>query len=338
MNEPFVVVNGLKKNYKIRLGMFGGTANLQAVDDLSFEIEEGKTFGLVGESGSGKTTTARLILGAEPATEGTVRIGGQPLNNAKGRVDISLRRIVQPVFQDPYTSLSPRMRIGRIIDEPIRIHGLLHGEKELSHRVSELLEMVGLPQETAKRFPNELSGGQRQRVAIARALAPNPRFIVLDEPVSALDVSIQAQILNLLKDLQEQFKLTYLLISHDLSVVSFMSDRIGVLYLGRFMELGPKSQVLGECTHPYTLILRSAAAPDESTMMAVSGEIPSPLSPPSGCPFNTRCPLADERCRTERPRFKEVGSNHWSACHKTDAVRDMLQSDSEANSYSLNNN
>ena len=211
--------------------------------------------------------------------------------------------------------------MGHIIDEPLRTQKLLSGERALAQRVSELLDMVGLPQDAARRYPNELSGGQRQRVAIARAIAPKPRFLVLDEPVSALDVSIQAQILNLLKDLQSEFKLTYLLISHDLSVVSFMSDAIGVMYLGRFKEIGPKDEVLRRSSHPYTMILKSAASTDEGAALPISGEIPSPLSPPSGCPFHTRCPFSQQICATTQPELEAGPAGQFSACHFAKDIR-----------------
>ena len=321
MTHAFVSVRELTKEYPVVTGFLGKKATLTAVSDISFDIGEGKTFGLVGESGSGKTTTARMILGAEPATSGSVKIDGKPLMNDKGRVDPVLRRMMQPVLQDPYTSLSPRMCVGHIIDEPLRTQKLLSGERALAQRVSELLDMVGLPQDAARRYPNELSGGQRQRVAIARAIAPKPRFLVLDEPVSALDVSIQAQVLNLLKDLQSEFKLTYLLISHDLSVVSFMSDAIGVMYLGRFMEIGPKDEVLRRSSHPYTMILKSAASTDEGAALPISGEIPSPLSPPSGCPFHTRCPFSQQICATTQPELEAGPAGQFSACHFAKDIR-----------------
>jgi peptide/nickel transport system ATP-binding protein/oligopeptide transport system ATP-binding protein len=324
MSEPFISVRALRKTYGVRRGLVGASVPLHAVAGLSFEVSEGTTFGLVGESGSGKTTTAKMVMGAEEPTSGTIRVGGLALVGRTSEAENTLRRMLQPVLQDPYSSLSPRMRLGRIIDEPLRIHRVLRSRRELDRRVGELLELVGLSPAMARRYPHELSGGQRQRVAIARALSLQPRCIVLDEPVSALDVSIQAQILNLLKDLQTELKLTYLLISHDLAVVGYMSATIGVLYLGQMVEYGPRDAILRDARHPYTLALISTASPTASNLTTVQGEIPSPLSPPSGCPFHTRCPIARDRCRVEKPELASIGPNHRAACHFIDTSRAEL--------------
>ncbi|MBA4790741.1 MAG: ATP-binding cassette domain-containing protein, partial [Rhizobiales bacterium] len=283
MNAPFIAVSDLAKTYGVRRGLFGAKRDLKAVAGISFDIEEGGTFGLVGESGSGKTTTAKMIMGAEPPSSGSIRIAARDITANSAAETFALRRTLQPVLQDPYSSLSPRMRAGRIIDEPLRIHGI-GNEASRAEKVRELLDLVGLPADAAHRYPSEMSGGQRQRIAIARALSLEPRCIVLDEPVSALDVSIQAQILNLLKDLQRRLKLTYLLISHDLAVVSYMSSRIGVMYLGRLVEVGARDAVLNDTRHPYTLALVAGATPGRSAAVALHGEIPPPLNPPSGCP------------------------------------------------------
>jgi oligopeptide/dipeptide ABC transporter ATP-binding protein len=323
MSEAFISVRDLRKTYAVRRGMLGASVPLHAVAGLSFDIEEGTTFGLVGESGSGKTTAAKMVMGAEAPTSGTIRIAGRDIVGRSAVVETELRRMLQPVLQDPYSSLSPRMRIGRIIDEPLRIHRIYRTRQELDRRVSELLELVGLSETMARRYPHELSGGQRQRVAIARALSLKPKCIVLDEPVSALDVSIQAQILNLLRDLQSELKLTYLLISHDLAVVAYMSATIGVLYLGQMLEFGPRDAILKNARHPYTLALIGAASPTAATA-AVHGEIPSPLSPPSGCPFHTRCPLVTDRCKSEKPALRSFGPDHRVACHFAETSRTDL--------------
>lgn len=327
MTRPaFVSVRGLHKTYTVRRGILGAKRPLHAVAGLSFDIPEGETFGLVGESGSGKTTTAKMVMGAEAPSSGTIQVAGSDVVNRTATDEARLRRLLQPVLQDPYSSLSPRMRIGRIIDEPLRIHKVYRNRRLRERRVADLLELVGLPVSAAQRYPHELSGGQRQRVAIARALSLEPKCIVLDEPVSALDVSIQAQILNLLKDLQSEFKLTFLLISHDLAVVSYMSTAIGVLYLGQMLEIGPKGAILREARHPYTLALIAAASSTAFDMPTVNvqGEIPSPLAPPTGCAFHTRCPMADERCRSEKPALRAFGSEHMVACHFSEISRANL--------------
>jgi peptide/nickel transport system ATP-binding protein/oligopeptide transport system ATP-binding protein len=319
---PFVQVTDLRKTYQIRRGLFGRAQALDAVAGVSFEVEQGSTFGLVGESGSGKSTIAKLLMMAESPSAGTVIINGRNLASMNEREKFDFRKQVQPVLQDPYSALNPRMRIGRIIDEPLRIHKALPDEAALNLRVSELLDLVGLPRNFGSRFPHELSGGQRQRVSIARTLGVNPSFMILDEPVSALDVSIQAQILNLLKDLQDKLKLTYLLISHDLAVVAYMSQRVGVLYLGQFMEIADTEDIVSNARHPYTQALLASvnARSGIEGAIEVSGEIPSPMNPPSGCPFHPRCPMARERCASEKPLLRELKSLHWIACHFAEEI------------------
>ena len=323
--EAYLKVRDLRKVYQIRRGLFGRPRPLQAVAGVSFDVPSGSTFGLVGESGSGKTTIAKMLMLAEPATSGSIEVGGQSLQALSKAEREHFHLALQPVLQDPYSSLNPRMRIGRIIDEPLRIHRALGG-KALDARVRELLELVGLPGDAGKRFPHELSGGQRQRVSIARALGLNPRCMILDEPVSALDVSIQAQILNLLKDLQQRLDLTYLLISHDLAVVAYMSQRIGVLYLGQFMEIADTADIVGDPRHPYTRALIAsvdARSGQRDGEAAVSGEIPSPMNPPSGCPYHTRCPHATARCRDEKPELRPLGPGRWVACHYAETLVPM---------------
>ena len=295
-------------------------ADVRAVDGVSFTIQEGETLGLVGESGSGKTTIGRLLLRLLPVTKGEIDFEERNILTMK-RGDIRrLRRSVQIIFQDPFASLNPRMSIGEIIAEPIRIHGLASG-KDVDDRVRELLGLVGLQPYHANRYPHEFSGGQRQRVGIARALAVQPRFIVCDEPVSALDVSIQAQVINLLEDLQEKFKLTYLFIAHDLSVVRHISTRVAVMYVGKIVELAYRDDLYENPLHPYTQALLSAIPiPDpvvekRRKRIVLTGDIPSPVNPPSGCRFHTRCPLAFDRCKTEVPPLREYAPGHFAACH-----------------------
>jgi oligopeptide/dipeptide ABC transporter ATP-binding protein len=310
----FISAVGLHKTYRVRKGLFGKGKTLHAVAGLDFDVASGSTFGLVGESGSGKSTLARLLLAAEPATSGELRVQGRPVVSGSASGRKAFYKLVQPVLQDPYASLNPMMRIGDIVAEPMRVHGLLKGAP-LHERVAALLQSVGLLPEIAQRHPNELSGGQRQRVAIARALGLQPRALVLDEPVSALDVSIQAQILNLLKDIQARQGLTYVLISHDLAVVAYMSNRIGVLYLGEFMELGNRDDIIRNPRHPYTrALLASSENRVEKGASAVS-EIPSPIALPSGCRYQSRCPHATARCLHERPVLRAVGGTHGVACH-----------------------
>jgi oligopeptide transport system ATP-binding protein len=293
---------------------------VRAVDGLSFSIRKGETMGLVGESGCGKSTTGRAILQLHRPTSGTVQFEGVELTRLKGEPLRKMRRQMQMIFQDPYASLNPRMTVGSIIGEPLEIHNLARG-KEKQQRVEELLRVVGLNPYFANRYPHEFSGGQRQRIGIARALAVNPSFIVCDEPISALDVSIQAQIINLLEELQDEFGLTYLFIAHDLSVVRHISDRIAVMYLGKIVELADRLELYENPLHPYTKALLSAVPiPDPAIerkreRIILTGDVPSPVAPPPGCRFHTRCPLADTICREQEPEFREVTPGHWAACH-----------------------
>jgi oligopeptide transport system ATP-binding protein len=320
-NAALVEAKDLYKYFPIYAGLTSRhVADVRAVDGVSFTIQEGETLGLVGESGSGKTTIGRLLLRLLPVTKGEIDFEERNILTMK-RGDIRrLRRSVQIIFQDPFASLNPRMSIGEIVGEPIRIHGLAKG-KDVDDRVRELLGLVGLQPYHANRYPHEFSGGQRQRVGIARALAVQPRFIVCDEPVSALDVSIQAQVINLLEDLQEKFKLTYLFIAHDLSVVRHISTRVAVMYVGKIVELAYRDDLYENPLHPYTQALLSAIPiPDPAVekrrkRIVLTGDIPSPVNPPSGCRFHTRCPLAFDRCKTEVPPLREYAPGHFAACH-----------------------
>lgn len=297
---------------------------VQAVDDVSFFINNGETLGLVGESGCGKTTVGRTLLRLYEPTDGKIIYDGETIFDKKEKIAVNMlpyRRKMQMVFQDPYASLDPRMTIGDIVGEPIDIHKLAVSKKERRDRIISLLEKVGLNSEHANRYPHEFSGGQRQRVGIARALAVNPEFIVCDEPVSALDVSIQAQVVNMFEDLQKDLGLTYLFIAHDLSVVKHISNRIGVMYLGKLVEIADSWELISKSVHPYTQSLISAIPEaDPKTARAshripLQGDVPSPLNPPSGCRFRTRCPHATEKCAQECPSLKEVSAGHWAACH-----------------------
>ncbi|MHA7965316.1 ABC transporter ATP-binding protein [Paenibacillus sp. CAU 1782] len=312
-------VDGLKKHYPVRSGLLGrNTGQVRAVDGVSFRLEQGRTLGIIGESGSGKSTMGRLILQLEKPTEGSVTFQGRELTGMTQRQLRPMRTDMQIVFQDPYSSLNPRKRIGDQLGEPIRVHRLLEGA-EVEKRVQELLEIVGLSGQYRNRFPHEFSGGQRQRIGIARALALNPKLIVCDEPVSALDVSIQAQILNLLKDLQGELGLTYLFIAHGLGAVDYISDEIGVMYLGKLVEIGDSAVLFGSPRHPYTAALLASNPPGNPhdrrrEEIVLQGDIPSPLHPPAGCRFHTRCPHAQKRCSTEEPALTG-GGNHMVACH-----------------------
>ncbi|MBP2231874.1 oligopeptide/dipeptide ABC transporter ATP-binding protein [Azospirillum agricola] len=315
--DAFIRISGLTKTYHVRPRFLARPRPLAAVAGVSFAVEEGGTFGLVGESGSGKSTIAKMLIGAETQSAGDIRIADRRFGpRLSAEDDAWRRRTLQPVLQDPTSALNPRLRVASIVAEPMRVQGTQPDNAAYERRVLELLEKVGLTAAHANRRPSELSGGQRQRVAIARALALEPRVLVLDEPVSALDVSIQAQVLNLLKDLQAELKLTYLLISHDLAVVAYMSSRIGVLYLGQFMEIGDKADVIARPAHPYTQTLIAASEPENAASLdLVKGEIPSPLAPPPGCPFHPRCGQAVARCRTDKPLLRPIGPNHHVACH-----------------------
>ena len=324
---PAVEVSGVSRDFDVSrpwlTRVLAGEPRryLRAVEDVTFAIGRAQTFGLVGESGSGKTTIARMVVGLLPPTAGSVRLGGVSLTAPDHAAERQqLRRQIHMVFQDPYASLNPRWRIERIIAEPIRAFGLTHSNDTVAERVDELLALVGLHSGDRFRFPHEFSGGQRQRVAIARALASSAEFIVCDEPTSALDVSVQAQILNLMRDLQERFELTYLLISHDLAVVRYMADRIAVMYLGKVVEIGDGRELFRAPRHPYTQMLLEAV-PDVSTRerpgTEIAGEIPNPIDPPRGCAFHPRCPLAFDRCRREVPPLVD-----GVACH---AIHDHLE-------------
>jgi oligopeptide transport system ATP-binding protein len=294
---------------------------IKAVDGITFDIVRGETLGLVGESGCGKSTTGRAMLQLYRPTAGEVYFEGQSLTEMKGENLRRMRRRMQMIFQDPYASLNPRMTVGDIIGEPMLVHNILKG-KERRERVQELLRVVGLNPYFVNRYPHEFSGGQRQRIGVARALALNPEFIICDEPISALDVSIQAQIINLLEDLQEEFNLTYLFIAHDLSVVRHISDRIAVMYLGKIVELTGRTELYDNPLHPYTQALLSAVPiPDpvveeQRQRVILEGDVPSPANPPVGCNFNTRCPVVMDICKEQDPEFKESESGHWVACHR----------------------
>lgn len=315
-----LTITNLKKHFPIRKGFFGRQVGaVRALDGVNLTIEAGETLGLVGESGCGKSTLGRVVLRLLPATEGQVHFEDTNVLTADNKTLKKLRRDLQIVFQNPYASLDPRMNVFDIVAEPLLVHRKL-SKQDLQARVFELLDLVGLNKDMAYRYPHQFSGGQRQRIGIARALALHPRLIVADEPVSALDVSVQAQILNLLLDLKKEFKLTYLFIAHNLDVIRYISDRIAVMYLGKLVELGKSEEVYKRPLHPYTKALISAAPVpdpnfDRSKRIVLQGDLPSPANPPPGCTFHTRCPMAEERCKVEEPPLREIQPGRFSACH-----------------------
>jgi len=331
-NNALVRVENLVKHFPITQGIVvqRQVGAVKAVDGLSFNIKQGETLGLVGESGCGKSTTGRAILQLHEPTSGHVYYKDEDLTIASASTMRKLRRDIQIIFQDPYASLNPRMTIGDIIGEPLEVHNI-GTPKERRERVQELLHLVGLNPFFIKRYPHEFSGGQRQRIGVARALALNPEFIVCDEPISALDVSVQAQVVNLLEELQEKFNLTYLFIAHDLSMVRHISDRIAVMYLGKLVELADRAELFNNKMHPYTIALLSAVPiPDpikerQRKRIILLGDVPSPANPPSGCRFHTRCPIAEELCKQEDPPFEEKQPGHWAACHFVKKAQEYME-------------
>jgi oligopeptide/dipeptide ABC transporter ATP-binding protein len=319
MSGALLEVRGLVKHFPVRRGVLGGVkGQVRAVDGVSFDVRAGEVLGLVGESGCGKTTTGRCVLRLIEPTAGEIRFEGVDITHLPRRRLRPLRRRMQIIFQDPFSSLNPRLSVGSMLAEPLAIHGIARGAKA-RERVAELLELVGLLPDHARRYPHEFSGGQRQRLGVARALAVEPRLIVADEPVSALDVSIRAQILNLLQDLQRRLGLTYLFVAHDLAVVEHISDRVAVMYLGRIVEVADAASLYRAPRHPYTVALLSAIpVPDPDRprdRVVLGGDVPSPVRPPAGCRFHPRCPMARDRCRHEEPDLLEVAPGHLSACH-----------------------
>lgn len=321
MNQPYLIeVNGLKKYFPLRDGLFGQqTGELRAVDDVSFNIRPGTIFGLVGESGSGKTTVGRTLLGLYEKTAGSIKFRGQELSELSAAAMQALRPKIQLVFQDPYSSLNPRIRVGEAIGEAMLQHKLCT-RAELYEKVIAVMKICGLAPQHYHRFPHEFSGGQRQRIGVARALALDPKLVVCDEPVSALDVSIQAQILNLMRELQRKYQLTYIFISHNLSVVKHICDRIAVMYLGNIVEIAPKKELFDNPLHPYTKALLGAIPipdPDIPAMQdMLEGDVPSPINPPKGCCFHTRCHGCCKECTAQKPKLINVGNDHWVACCK----------------------
>ncbi|WP_339060372.1 dipeptide ABC transporter ATP-binding protein [Tepidibacillus marianensis] len=317
--DHLLEVKNISKYFPVKRGLFGRTQGyVKAVDQVSFYLKEGETVGLVGESGCGKSTTGRTILQLIKATSGQVLYNGKDLTKMSFKELRNVRKEIQMIFQDPYSSLNSRMTIRNILLEPLKIHSL-YTPKEREDKVIQILEEVGLSKNAADRYPHEFSGGQRQRIGIARALILQPKLIIADEPVSALDVSVQAQVLNLMQDLKEKYKLTYLFIAHDLSVVKHFSDRVGVMYLGRLVEFADKKQLYSDPKHPYTKALLSSVPvpnPDhKKERIILQGDVPSPMNPPSGCAFHTRCPHAMDVCKSVRPELKETEKGHFVACH-----------------------
>lgn len=323
MTETLVHVENLTKHFPITKGIIieRVVGAVRAVDGISFDIQKGETLGLVGESGCGKTTAGRTLLGLYPATSGKTIIDTHSVHDAKGSELMHIRRKAQMIFQDPYASLNPRWTVNAIVSEPLRVHKILSSQQERDARVKDLLELVGLNARHINRFPHEFSGGQRQRIGIARALASDPLFIVCDEPISSLDVSIQAQVVNLLEKLQDQLGLTYLFVAHDLSMVRHICDRVAVMYLGVIVEIAEKNELYEKPLHPYTQALLSAVpVPDPRAERVrkrtiLVGDVPSPINPPSGCRFHPRCPVAIEKCKTITPEWREAAPQHWVACH-----------------------
>jgi oligopeptide transport system ATP-binding protein len=320
-NQVLLKVDNLVKHFPIKRGLLQRQVGaVKAVDGITFDIRQGETFGLVGESGCGKSTAGRSILQLYRPTSGHVYFGDTDLVNLKGEDLRRMRRRMQMIFQDPYASLNPRMSVGETVGEPLLVHDLAKPE-EVTEKVKELLDVVKLSPDFINRYPHEFSGGQRQRIGVARALALNPDFIVCDEPISALDVSIQAQVINLLEDLQQTFNLTYLFIAHDLSVVRHISDRLAVMYLGVLVEMADVNELFQHPLHPYTQALLSAVPVPDPVVEAnrkriiLEGDVPSPVNPPSGCRFRTRCPLAVDICAQEQPKWREASAGHWVACH-----------------------
>ena len=320
MAKPLIEVRNLKMYFPVGSSLLAShRKTLKAVDDVSFDLYPGETFGLVGESGCGKTTVGRTLVRLYKPTAGQIIFDGTDIANMDERTVLPYRKKMQMIFQDPYASLNPRMTVSSIIGEPMRLQGVK--QEDISARVSELIEQVGLKKDHLNRYPHEFSGGQRQRIGIARALAMHPEFIVCDEPISALDVSIQAQVINLLEELQEQMGITYLFVSHDLSMVRHISHRVGVMYLGQMVELATVEELYSNMQHPYTQALMSAvplADPDlaaQSRRIVLQGDVPQPIDPPSGCPFRTRCRYAEKRCAETRPQLRDIGNGHLLACH-----------------------
>ena len=323
MSLPLLAVNDLKKHFAVRKSRRGGAAGfVRAVDGVSFEIARGETLSLVGESGCGKSTVGRAVLRLSDITAGEIVLDGQRIDDLSASDFRPLRRRMQVVFQDPFSSLNPRLRIKDTLAEPIRNFGLAKTAVEIEKRIAELLDTVRLPRDAMNRFPHEFSGGQRQRIGIARALAAGPDIIICDEAVSALDVSVKAQIVNLLRDLQKELGLALLFISHDLAIVEHMTHRVAVMYLGKIVETARKREIFASPKHPYTFALLSAVPVPEPgnarTRIVLKGDVPSPINPPQGCRFNTRCPYAFERCRIEEPVLRPLGEAQWAACHLHD--------------------
>lgn len=321
-NESYISLQGVSKNFKVSGGL------LRAVNKVSFDIGKGETLGLVGESGCGKSTLGRVVMGVYQPSEGQIIVNGKKLHVKSAKDRFQYAKIAQMIFQDPYASLNPRMTVGDIIAEGMEIHNMYDAKKR-KERVNELLELVGLSKDHANRFPHEFSGGQRQRIGIARALAIEPEFLVCDEPISALDVSIQSQIINLLIDLQKKLGLTYLFIAHDLDIVRYISDRIAVMYLGNVMEIGDSNEVYNNALHPYSQALLSAVPipdPDmekQKKRIILEGDVPSPIDVPKGCPFAGRCRFCKDRCREDRPELREVKPGHSVACHFVDEINNL---------------